>query len=138
MSEPIHNDHDHKHGPDCEHTGIVHDDHVDYLHDGHLHHQREDGVLRAAAAHATPQRHTPRDRKAVHLAGRLVGAGHDVNVIDHANLQLEAPEMVFDLPAGGRRFMQRARGYERTMVAGIDVIRDDELTGELPGRLIRA
>ena len=33
-----HDNHDHPHGPDCGHTGIVHDDHVDYLHDGHLHH----------------------------------------------------------------------------------------------------
>jgi N-acyl-D-aspartate/D-glutamate deacylase len=45
--------------------------------------------------------------------------------------------MIHDLPAGGRRFMQRAHGYLRTMVAGVDVIRDDEVTGELPGRLIR-
>ena len=66
------------------------------------------------------------------------GMRADVNVIDHANMKLEPPEMLFDLPAGGQRFMQRARGYERTLVAGIDVIRDDEVTGELPGRLVRS
>jgi N-acyl-D-aspartate/D-glutamate deacylase len=46
--------------------------------------------------------------------------------------------MVFDLPAGGKRFMQRARGYERTLVAGVDVMRDGERTAALPGRLVRA
>ncbi|GAG02159.1 unnamed protein product, partial [marine sediment metagenome] len=66
------------------------------------------------------------------------GKRADLNVIDHAGMRLLPPEMVQDLPAGGRRFMQRARGYERTIVAGVDVIRDDEITGELPGRLIRA
>jgi len=65
------------------------------------------------------------------------GMRADVNVIDHENMKLEPPEMIFDLPAGGQRFMQRARGYERTLVAGVDVIRDDEVTGELPGRLVR-
>ena len=35
-----HRDHPHQHGPDCEHTAIRHDGHVDYLHDGHLHHPK--------------------------------------------------------------------------------------------------
>ncbi len=66
------------------------------------------------------------------------GMRADINIIDAENLKLEPPEMVFDLPAGGQRFMQRAKGYKRTMVAGVDVIIDDEITGELPGRLYRA
>jgi len=66
------------------------------------------------------------------------GKRADLNVIDHEGMRLLPPEMIHDLPAGGRRFMQRARGYERTIVAGVDVIRSDEITGELPGRLIRA
>ena len=41
----LHANHDHKHGPDCEHTGVKHGDHVDYLHDGHMHHVREDGQI---------------------------------------------------------------------------------------------
>ena len=45
MSCKIHENHDHQHGPDCGHTAIQHGDHVDYVHDGHLHHQREDGVV---------------------------------------------------------------------------------------------
>ncbi|MEM9444847.1 MAG: hypothetical protein AAGA18_05785 [Verrucomicrobiota bacterium] len=38
-------DHQHVHGKDCGHTAIQHEDHVDYLHDGHLHHQNEDGSV---------------------------------------------------------------------------------------------
>ena len=58
-------------------------------------------------------------------------------MIDHDNLQIGQPEVVFDLPAGGRRLMQRATGYVATVVAGEVTIRDDEATGALPGRLIR-
>lgn len=39
-----HDNHTHQHGPDCGHTAIKHDDHVDYLHDGHLHHVKGDKV----------------------------------------------------------------------------------------------
>ena len=70
--------------------------------------------------------------------GRLQeGLRADVNVIDHENLKIELPEMIFDLPAGGRRIMQRARGYHRVVVAGEITVRDDEETGARPGRLIR-
>ncbi len=61
----------------------------------------------------------------------------DLNIIDLDGLRLEAPEMVFDLPAGGKRFMQRARGYRATVVAGEVTLENDEFTGALPGRLIR-
>ena len=61
----------------------------------------------------------------------------DINVIDHAELALEAPEMVHDLPAGGGRFIQKARGYRATLVAGEVVMQDGEDTGARPGRLIR-
>ena len=30
-------DHEHEHGPACGHEAVRHDDHVDYLHDGHRH-----------------------------------------------------------------------------------------------------
>jgi N-acyl-D-aspartate/D-glutamate deacylase len=46
--------------------------------------------------------------------------------------------MVADLPAGGRRLLQRARGYVATIVAGEVTYRDGEATGALPGRLVRA
>lgn len=70
--------------------------------------------------------------------GRVaVGLRADLNVIDHAGLTLLAPEIAHDLPAGGRRLMQRARGYTATIVAGEITYRDGEPTGALPGRLLR-
>ncbi len=65
------------------------------------------------------------------------GMKADVNLIDLDALALAAPEMVFDLPAQGRRLVQRARGYRATIVSGRVVAEDDEATGTLPGRLIR-
>jgi N-acyl-D-aspartate/D-glutamate deacylase len=61
----------------------------------------------------------------------------DLNVIDFERLELLAPEVIYDLPAGGRRLMQRARGYVATILAGAVTYRDGEPTGALPGRLIR-
>ena len=52
-------------------------------------------------------------------------------------LALHAPEVAYDLPAGGRRLIQRASGYAATIVAGEVTYRDGEATGALPGRLIR-
>ncbi len=65
------------------------------------------------------------------------GMRADVNIIDLDGIRLESPEMVYDLPAGGKRFMQRARGYRATIVAGEPTLEHDELTGALPGRLVR-
>lgn len=67
-----------------------------------------------------------------------VGKRADINVIDLAQLALRPPQVCHDLPAGGRRLIQRATGYSLTMLAGEIVLRDDEPTGLLPGRLIRA
>jgi N-acyl-D-aspartate/D-glutamate deacylase len=61
----------------------------------------------------------------------------DLNVLDHAALALEPPEMVHDLPAGGRRLVQRARGYVATVKSGTVVREHGEATGERPGRLLR-
>ena len=61
----------------------------------------------------------------------------DVNVIDFEALALDPPEMVYDLPAGGRRLIQRAHGYVATVKSGVVVREDDEATGERPGRLLR-
>jgi N-acyl-D-aspartate/D-glutamate deacylase len=65
------------------------------------------------------------------------GKKADINVIDFDRLGLTAPEMVADLPAGGLRLLQRARGYEATIVAGTIVYRQGQATGALPGRLVR-
>jgi N-acyl-D-aspartate/D-glutamate deacylase len=61
----------------------------------------------------------------------------DLNVIDFEHLALEAPLITADLPAGGRRLMQPAHGYVHTFVSGVEVYRDGEPTGALPGRLVR-
>jgi N-acyl-D-aspartate/D-glutamate deacylase len=61
----------------------------------------------------------------------------DCNVVDLGSLAIGAPEMAYDLPAGGRRLVQRARGYLISMVAGTITFRDGEPTGELPGTLVR-
>ena len=69
----------------------------------------------------------------------LIAPGYkaDLNVIDLDTVGLKLPEMVFDLPAGGRRLIQRADGYRYTLVNGQVTMRDGVPTGELPGRLVR-
>jgi N-acyl-D-amino-acid deacylase len=70
--------------------------------------------------------------------GRLApGLLADVNVIDLDALALDVPEMVYDLPAKGRRLIQRARGYKATITHGQVTFRDGEPTGAMPGRLLR-
>ncbi|MGQ0626424.1 MAG: N-acyl-D-amino-acid deacylase family protein [Sporichthyaceae bacterium] len=61
----------------------------------------------------------------------------DVNVIDLGALGLAAPVIHHDLPAGGRRFLQPARGYRHTFVAGVETYADGQATAALPGRLVR-
>ncbi len=69
----------------------------------------------------------------------LVRAGMkaDLNVIDYDRLVLRTPEVVYDLPAGGKRLVQRTEGFDATIVAGAVVYRNSEATGALPGRLVR-
>ncbi len=79
--------------------------------------------------------------RAVGLTDRGVlaeGMRADVNVIDFDRLRCQAPVMAYDLPAGGKRLLQRARGYCATVVGGEITYRDGEPTGALPGRLVRA
>jgi len=61
----------------------------------------------------------------------------DLNLIDYDRLGLEDPEMVYDLPAGGKRLIQRAHGYAMTVCAGEITYVDGQHTGAMPGRLIR-
>ncbi|MDZ4869460.1 MAG: amidohydrolase family protein [Alphaproteobacteria bacterium] len=61
----------------------------------------------------------------------------DLNVIDHARLTLHRPKVAYDLPAGGRRLVQYADGYEATVVSGAVTYRNGKATGALPGKLIR-
>ncbi len=66
-----------------------------------------------------------------------VGKRADINVIDHERLALEQPHIRHDLPAGGKRLYQGAKGYLATLVAGEPIVLDDTLTHARPGRLIR-
>jgi N-acyl-D-aspartate/D-glutamate deacylase len=80
-------------------------------------------------------------------AARAVGLGDrgvlakgykgDVNVIDLDGLAVARPELVYDLPAGGKRLIQRARGYRHTFLSGVEVLCDDRATGALPGAVVR-
>ena len=65
------------------------------------------------------------------------GMKADLNLIDFDRLRLHAPEMVRDLPAGGRRLVQRAEGYAATIVSGEVTFEEGKPTGALPGRLVR-
>lgn len=67
-----------------------------------------------------------------------VGKKADINVIDFDNLRLHSPHLAHDLPAGGRRLLQSASGYEATICSGVAVTRKDTDTGARPGRLIRS
>jgi N-acyl-D-aspartate/D-glutamate deacylase len=71
--------------------------------------------------------------------GRLApGLRADVNVIDFQGLRMHKPELIHDMPAGGRRFVQRVDGYKATLVAGAPIFENGEHTGALPGKLVRA
>jgi N-acyl-D-aspartate/D-glutamate deacylase len=86
-------------------------------------------------------------RKMTHDTARLYGLDDrgvlapgrkaDLNLIDFERLQLRLPHMVFDLPSGARRLIQKAEGYVATLVSGQVILREGEDTGARPGRLIR-
>jgi N-acyl-D-aspartate/D-glutamate deacylase len=140
---------------DTVHDMLAHEATIVGLGDGGAH----VGILSDASALSTMLTHWTRDRKgarfslpwgvkrisrdsalAIGLRDRgLVANGYkaDLNVIDYDRLYVRAPEVVYDLPTGGRRLIQRADGYEATIVSGVPVNRNGEATGALPGRLVR-
>jgi N-acyl-D-aspartate/D-glutamate deacylase len=74
----------------------------------------------------------------LHDRGRIApGMRADVNLIDFDALGITPPEIVHDLPAGGKRLLQRARGYRMTVQSGEVTFEDGKSTGALPGRLVR-
>ncbi|RVW07090.1 D-aminoacylase [Prescottella agglutinans] len=86
------------------------------------------------------KRHTADTAAVVGLLDRgqvCVGYRADLNVIDFDRLTVDRPEVLYDLPTGGRRLMQTATGYVATVVAGEVVFEHGEHTGVLPGRLVR-
>jgi len=86
-------------------------------------------------------------KKQTHDTARLYGLGDrgtleegmvaDVNLIDYDRLQVGSPTVVDDLPAGGRRLIQRATGYVATVKSGAVTFEEGEDTGARPGRLLR-
>jgi len=67
----------------------------------------------------------------------MVGQLADLNVIDLSTLSLSPPEIVRDLPAGGTRLMQTAKGYRQTIKSGVVTFEGGKWTGETPGKLLR-
>ena len=65
------------------------------------------------------------------------GALADINVIDFDHLTLERPWLAFDLPAGGKRLLQRATGYRYTIKSGVVTFEDGTWTGATPGGVLR-
>ncbi|WP_428487423.1 N-acyl-D-amino-acid deacylase family protein [Rhodopila sp.] len=65
------------------------------------------------------------------------GKKADVNIIDWDRLGADAPYVVSDLPAGGKRLLQTVHGYDATIVSGNVTFRDGQPTGALPGKLVR-
>jgi N-acyl-D-aspartate/D-glutamate deacylase len=70
--------------------------------------------------------------------GRIMpGQKADLNVIDFDRVSFGRPYVAFDLPAGGRRLLQKAAGYEATIVSGVVTYHNGEPTGALPGRVVQ-
>ena len=61
----------------------------------------------------------------------------DLNIIDFDKLNLHRPEAIHDLPASGRRLVQKADGYRYTVKSGQVTFEDGKHTGALPGGLVR-
>jgi N-acyl-D-amino-acid deacylase len=74
------------------------------------------------------------------LRGRgLLREGYhaDVVVFDPATVAPRMPTLEYDLPAGARRLKQQATGIKATVVNGDVLLRDNQHTGALPGKLLR-
>jgi len=83
-------------------------------------------------------------RDTAHLYGLIdrgtleVGKKADVNIIDYEKLSLLPPELATDLPGQSKRLLQKAKGYDFTVVSGEITRQDDTDTGARPGRLVRS
>ena len=75
----------------------------------------------------------------LHDRGALaVGKRADINVVDIEQLEERMPQIVNDFPFGAPRFIQRAAGYRATVCNGTVILRDDDLTGDCAGRVLRS
>jgi DNA-binding transcriptional ArsR family regulator len=82
-----HDEHPHEHGADCGHLAVRHGDHVDYLHDGHLHHPEGDGVSEHVieVTDVNPARCTPENGHEGHEAGHVHGPGCGHEAVPHGD-----------------------------------------------------
>lgn len=99
-----------------------------------------DGIRRAAADGLAIRLTAREAALAVGLADRgllVEGYKADLNIIDFDRLATRAPKVIHDLPANGRRLVQKAVGFVATIVSGEVTYRNGEPTGKLPGRLVR-
>ena len=94
-------------------------------------HELEDMVHRLTAANAEAIGLTDRGRISTGLRA-------DINIVNYDELQLQSPKIQYDLPAGGKRLVQRSKGFDATLLAGEPIWRDGMATGALPGRLLRS
>ena len=69
----------------------------------------------------------------------LLASGYlaDINIIDMNKLRLGTPWLAFDLPAGGKRLLQKADGYVATIKSGQVTFRDGTMQGPTPGGVLR-
>jgi N-acyl-D-aspartate/D-glutamate deacylase len=99
---------------------------------------REGGQRMSLAGTVRELSQAPAALMGFHDRGRIArGLRADLNLIDLDRLNLRRPEIVVDLPAGGRRLMQKADGYVATLVKGQVIQRESQATDALPGRLVR-
>ena len=98
--------------------------------------RRQDRLPLQQAVHLLSARNA--DYLGLHDRGRIaLGQRADLNLIDPQRLAVGTPRLLRDLPAGGKRFLQKAEGYIGTWVAGQCVQRAGEVTRARPGRLVR-
>jgi N-acyl-D-aspartate/D-glutamate deacylase len=71
--------------------------------------------------------------------GRVAEGAHaDLMIFDPDEIATEPLVARFDLPAGGERLFAEARGIDRVLVAGREVVDGGKLTGDLAGTLLRS
>lgn len=120
------------------HCGVITDASMPSFLLSHWVRDRQRGARIDLAAAVKAQTQDTAELYGLHDRGVIAeGKKADLNVIDLDVLSLQAPEMVFDLPAGGRRLIQQVSGYLYTIVSGEITYQDGTPTGAMPGKLIR-
>lgn len=61
----------------------------------------------------------------------------DINIINMDDISLNKPWLAFDLPAGGKRLLQTANGYDYIIKSGEVTFENGHVTKARPGGLIR-